>query len=75
MQIEIHQKKLEQQKGHIGNAKDFISGIQKDPGFDLNFVNLYREMQPFPTRNVVQRTNSVIFHNQLKTKDLKEQYK
>ena len=34
----------------VGNCKDFISGIYVFPEFDLSYVNLYRGMQPHPTR-------------------------
>lgn len=47
----------------VGNSKDFISGIQRMPEFDLDYVNLFRETQPFPLRSDIQKAKVSIHAN------------
>ena len=50
LQAAIFEKKQSALVGHVGNCKDFISGIHNTNDFELKHINLYRKMQPFPLR-------------------------
>lgn len=67
------------QKNLCGNSKDFISCRPHAEMFDINHVNLYRKMQPYPLRkdiqlakmhDHIQNINPYNYQTQLKTRSI-----